>query len=392
MKSLQLSLSAAALALSLLGAAQAAPRSEIRVGMVSTMTTSAGAGGEATRQGIDLAIEKLGGKLGGIPVRMFYEDDALQPELGKQKTEKLILEDKVDFLVGYNYSNVLLAAFKPAMDSKTFLLSISGPQQLAGNLCAPYFFGVRDQNGQAPRAVGQVLNKRGIKTLYTLAPNYAAGKDMVEGVTGTFKGKIVGQDLTKWPAQLDFAAEIAKIRAAKPEAVFVFLPPQHAIQFMGQYTRAGLKGVIPIYSTYTFDGLTLPTIGADAVGSLMSLIWAVNLENPVNKEFVTAYLRKYGKEPSSFSAHAYDAMLLIDAAVKNVKGELDDKEKVRVALKAGTETTRGKIHFGNNQFPIQDYYLIEVKAGGAGGMASARSIEKIEANVQDIYAKSCPMK
>lgn len=392
MKSLQLSLSAAALALSLLGAAQAAPRSEIRVGMVSTMTTSAGAGGEATRQGIDLAIEKLGGKLGGIPVRMFYEDDALQPELGKQKTEKLILEDKVDFLVGYNYSNVLLAAFKPAMDSKTFLLSISGPQQLAGNLCAPYFFGVRDQNGQAPRAVGQVLNKRGIKTLYTLAPNYAAGKDMVEGVTGTFKGKIVGQDLTKWPAQLDFAAEIAKIRAAKPEAVFVFLPPQHAIQFMGQYTRAGLNGVIPIYSTYTFDGLTLPTIGADAVGSLMSLIWAVNLENPVNKEFVTAYLRKYGKEPSSFSAHAYDAMLLIDAAVKNVKGELDDKEKVRVALKAGTETTRGKIHFGNNQFPIQDYYLIEVKAGGAGGMASARSIEKIEANVQDIYAKSCPMK
>lgn len=392
MKSLQLSLSAAALALSLLGAAQAAPRSEIRVGMVSTMTTSAGAGGEATRQGIDLAIEKLGGKLGGIPVRMFYEDDALQPELGKQKTEKLILEDKVDFLVGYNYSNVLLAAFKPAMDSKTFLLSISGPQQLAGNLCAPYFFGVRDQNGQAPRAVGQVLNKRGIKTLYTLAPNYAAGKDMIEGVTGTFKGKIVGQDLTKWPAQLDFAAEIAKIRAAKPEAVFVFLPPQHAIQFMAQYTRAGLKGVIPIYSTYTFDGLTLPTIGADAVGSLMSLIWAVNLENPVNKEFVTAYLRKYGKEPSSFSAHAYDAMLLIDAAVKNVKGELDDKEKVRVALKAGTETTRGKIHFGNNQFPIQDYYLIEVKAGGAGGMASARSIEKIEANVQDIYAKSCPMK
>ena len=392
MKSLQLSLGAAALALSLLGAAQAAPRSEIRVGMVSTMTTSAGAGGEATRQGIDLAIEKLGGKLGGIPVRMFYEDDALQPELGKQKTEKLIMEDKVDFLVGYNYSNILLAAFKPAMDSKTFLLSITGPQQMAGNLCAPYFFGVRDQNGQAPRAIGQVLNKRGIQTLYTLAPNYAAGKDMIEGVTGTFKGKIVGQDLTKWPAQLDFAAEIAKIRAAKPEAVFVFLPPQHAIQFMAQYTRAGLKGVIPVYSTYTFDGITLPNIGADAVGSLMSLIWAVNLENPVNKEFVTAYLRKYGKEPSSFSAHAYDAMLLIDAAVKNVKGDLDDKEKVRVALKAGTETTRGKIHFGNNQFPIQDYYLIEVKAGGAGGMASARSIEKIEANVQDIYAKSCPMK
>ena len=389
MKSLLSSLGALALALATLQPAEAAPRSEIRIGMVSTMTTSAGAGGEATRQGVELAVEKLGGKIGGIPVRMFYEDDALQPELGKQKTEKLIMEDKVDFLVGYNYSNIVLAALKPAADSKTFLLSITGPSQLAGNLCSPYFFAVRDQNGQAPRAVGQVLNKRGVKTLYTLAPNYAAGKDMIEGVIGTFKGKIVGQDLTKWPAQLDFAAEIAKIRAAKPEAVFVFLPPQHAIQFMGQYSRAGLKGVIPVYSTYTFDGLTLPVIGDDAIGSLMSLVWAVNQDNPVNKEFVEAFQRKHGKEPSSFSAHAYDAMLLIDAAVRNVKGDLDNKEKLRVALKAGTQTTRGPIRFGNNQFPIQDYQLIEVQRGPGG--ASARRIETIETNVQDIYAKSCPM-
>jgi branched-chain amino acid transport system substrate-binding protein len=392
MKSLLSSLGAIALALAAIPTASAAPRSEIRIGMVSTMTTSAGAGGEATRQGIELAVEKLGGRVGGIPVRMFYEDDALQPELGKQKTEKLILEDKVDFLVGYNYSNIVLAALKPAIDSKTFLLSISGPSQLAGRQCSPYFFAVRDQNGQAPRAVGQVLNQRGIKTLYTLAPNYAAGKDMIEGVTGTFKGTVVGQDLTKWPSQLDFAAEIAKIRAAKPEAVFVFLPPQHAIQFMAQYSRAGLKGVIPIYSTYTFDGLTLPVIGNDAVGSLMSLIWAVNLDNPVNKEFVAAFQRKHGKEPSSFSAHAYDAMLLIDAAVKSVKGELDDKEKVRAALKAGTGTTRGPIRFGNNQFPIQDYHLIEVKAGESATTASARRIETIETNVQDVYAQSCPLK
>jgi len=390
MKSLLTFLGAVALTLAL-HPASAAPRTEIRIGMVSTMTTSAGAGGEATRQGIELAVEKLGGKVGGIPVRMFYEDDALQPELGKQKTEKLIMEDKVDFLVGYNYSNILLAALKPAIDSNTFLLSITGPSQLAGRQCSPYFFAVRDQNGQAPRAVGQVLNQRGIKTLYTLAPNYAAGKDMIEGVTGTFQGKVVGQDLTKWPTQLDFAAEIAKIRAAKPEAVFVFLPPQHAIQFMAQYTRAGLKGVIPIYSTYTFDGLTLPVIGNDAVGSLMSLIWAVNLDNPVNKEFVAAFQRKHGKEPSSFSAHAYDAMLLIDAAVKSVKGDLGDKDKVRAALKAGTNTTRGPIRFGNNHFPIQDYHLIEVKAGESATKASARRIETIDTNVQDIYAKSCPM-
>jgi branched-chain amino acid transport system substrate-binding protein len=262
----------------------AAPRTEIRVGVVTTLTTSAGAGGEATRQGIELAWEKLGGKLGGIPARLIVEDDALQPELGKQKTEKLILENKVDFLVGYNYSNIVLSSLKPAADNKIFMLSITGPSQLAGDQCSPFFFSVRDQNGQAPQALGKILNKRNIQTLYMLAPNYAAGKDMVDGVASTFKGKVVGQDLTKWPAQMEFASEIAKIRAAKPDAVFVFYPPQHAVQFTAQYARAGLKGVIPIYSVYTYDALTVPVIGEDSIGALSALNWAANLDAPVNKE------------------------------------------------------------------------------------------------------------
>jgi branched-chain amino acid transport system substrate-binding protein len=371
--------------------AHAAPRTEVRLGMVTTLTTSAGAGGEATKQGIDLALEKLGGKVGGIAARIYYEDDGLQPELGKQKTEKLILENKVDFLIGYNYSNIVLSSLKPAADNKTFLLSITGPSQLAGAQCSPFFFSVRDQNGQSPEALGKVLNKRNIKTLYTLAPNYAAGKDMVEGVTSTFKGKVVGQELTKWPTQLDFAAEIAKIRAAKPEAVFVFYPPQHAVQFTAQFARAGLKGSIPIYSVYTYDALTVPVIGDDSVGALSALNWAVNLDNPVNKEFVSAYQKKYGKEPSNFSAYGYDAILLIDAAVRAAKGELDDKDLVRSALKAGTDTTRGKLRFGNNNFPIQDYYLTEVKRG-SGSVPTVQSIEKIEVSAQDSFAKSCPLK
>jgi branched-chain amino acid transport system substrate-binding protein len=371
--------------------AHAAPRSEIRIGMVTTLTTNAGAGGEATKEGIDLAIDKLGGKVGGIPARMFYEDDGLRPELGKQKTEKLILEDKVDFLVGYNYSNVLLASLKPAVDNKTFLLAITGPSQIAGEQCSPYFFSARDQNGQAPQALGKVLNKHNIKTLYVLAPNYAAGKDMIDGVMSTFKGKVVGQDLTKWPTQLDFSAEIAKIRAAKPQAVFVFFPPAHAVQFTAQFARAGLKGAIPIYSVYTYDGLTVPIIGENSLGAISALNWAVNLDNPVNKDFVERYKKKYGKEPSSFSAAAYDAVLMIDAAVRATKGDLDNKDAVRAALKSGADTTRGKLHFGNNQFPIQDYYETEVKRG-TGNTLTVQAVQKIDSNVQDSFAKSCPMK
>src|SRR5690606_22597866 len=110
-----------------------------------------------------------------------------------------------------------------------------------------HVFSTSWQNDQVPMALGEVLNKRDVKSLYLVAPNYAAGKDMITGLERTFKGKIVGRDMTAWPAQRDFAAEIAKIRAAKPEGVFIFYPGAHTDAFIRQYSQAGLTGQIPLY-------------------------------------------------------------------------------------------------------------------------------------------------
>ena len=201
----------------------------------------------------------MGRKMGGLPVEVIYEDDGFKPEVGKQKTEKLIESDKVDFISGYIWSNVLLASIKPVVDSKTFLvIANAGPSQVAGELCSPYVFSTSWQNDQTPQAMGLYMNQKGVKSVFLIGPNYAAGKDMLAGVASTFKGKVVGQELTTWPAQLDFSAELSKAKAANPDAIFVFYPGKAGVQFLSQYAQAGLKGKIPLYTAFTIDELSLP--------------------------------------------------------------------------------------------------------------------------------------
>jgi len=364
----------------------------IKLGLVTTFTTSAGAGGEATKRGVDLALEMLGKKMGGHDIELLVEDDGLKPEIGKQKTDKLILQDRVDFLLGYNYSNVLLASFPSAVENETFIISTNaGPHQLAGDYCNPWFFAVGFQNGQAPAAVGHVLNEAGTKSIYALAPNYAAGKDMVEGVISTFEGEVVGTSMTKWPDQLDFSSELASVRAANPEAVFVFYPPAHALQFVTQYQQAGLKETIPLYSVYTFDALTIPSIGEPAIGAQMALFWSIDLENEANRKFVEAFRAKYNRNPSNFAATAYDTVMLIDSVVRKLDGDMSDKDAVRAALKAADfSSVRGNFRFGNNHFPIHDFYQIEVVQGEDGELTT-KIVKKVLSDFQDVYAGNCSM-
>jgi len=377
----------------LMSSALAAPAAEIRLGLVNTLTTSAAAPGEAGKEGVELALEQLGSKMGGIPVKLFIEDDGVNPALGKQKTEKLILQDRVNFIVGYNYSNVLMGAYKAASDNQTFLLSTNaGPAPLAGKQCSPWFFALRDESEQAPRALGEELNRKGVKRLYAMAPNYVAGKEMVGGILSAYKGEVVGQDYTKWPDQLDFSSEIAKLKAANPDAVYIFYPPAHALQFVSQYQQAGLKDKIPLYSNYTFDGITIPQLGKLAEGALMTMFWSVDSNNETNRRFVDSFKKKYGREPSNFAASAYDTVMLIDSAVRAVKGEMGDKAKLQAALEAADfQSVRGKIRFGKNHFPIQDFYLLQV-VQAEDGTFTTKTLSKVATDDVDSYAQDCKMK
>jgi branched-chain amino acid transport system substrate-binding protein len=382
----------AACAIAALATAPAlAQQKTIKIGVVSTFSGPVAAIGNDMRNSFELGLDHLGRKLGGLPVEVIYEDDQLKPEIGKQKTEKLIQADKVDFVVGYIWSNVLLASLKPLVDSKTFtVITNAGASQVAGELCSPYVFSTSWNNDQTPQAVGLYMNQKGVKTAFLIGPNYAAGKDMLEGVASTFKGKIIGRELTRWPDQLDFSAELSKARAAKPDAIFAFYPGGAGVQFVTQYAQSGLKGQIPLYTAFTIDDLSLPRLKDLAVGIPGAQQWVSDLPNDANKKYVADYKAKYKINPSFYGSQTYDAALLIDSALKQTKGDVSDKAALRKAMeKADFKSVRGNFKFGPNHMPIQNFYLQDaVKDGNEYRM---KTVATIVENDQDKHVAQCHM-
>ncbi|HEY2754326.1 MAG TPA: ABC transporter substrate-binding protein [Pseudolabrys sp.] len=384
----------ASVALLLAAGPVSAQQKSIKIGFVSTFSGPTAVIGNDMRNSFELALDHMGRKMGGIPVEVIYEDDQQKPDVGKQKTEKLIEADKVDFIAGYIWSNVLLASLKPVVDSKTFLvIANAGPSQVAGELCSPTVFSTSWQNDQTPQAMGRYMNQKGVKSVFLIGPNYAAGKDMLAGVASTFKGKIVGQELTTWPSQLDFSAELSKAKASGADAVFVFYPGAAGVQFLNQYAAAGLKGSIPLYTAFTVDELSLPLQKDNALGVPGAQEWVNDLPNEQNKKFVADYRKKYpGLRPTYYGAQAYDAAQLINSAVVATKGNLSDKVTVQKAMeKADFKSLRGNFKFGNNHIPIQNFYLQDV-VKDAGGQLSLKTVATIVENDQDRFHDKCPMK
>ncbi|MSO66634.1 MAG: ABC transporter substrate-binding protein [Pseudolabrys sp.] len=385
---------AASAALLLVAGPAMAQQKTIKIGFVSTFSGPVAVIGNDMRNSVELALDHLGRKMGGLPVEVIYEDDGFKPEVGKQKTDKLIESDKVDFISGYIWSNVLLASLKPIVDSKTFLvIANAGPSQIAGELCSPTVFSTSWNNDQTPQAMGTYMNQKGVKSVFLIGPNYAAGKDMLAGVASTFKGKVIGQELTTWPAQLDFSAELAKAKAAKPDAIFVFYPGRAGVQFLTQYAQAGLKGAIPLYTAFTIDELSLPLQKELALGVPGAQQWVNDLPNEANKKFVADYIKKYpGHKPAFYGAQSYDAIMLIASAVAATKGKLDDKAAVQKALeKADFKSVRGNFKFGKNHVPIQNFYLQDVVKDAKGDFV-LKTVATIVKDNQDIHHAKCPMK
>ena len=377
-----------------LGLPAAFAQQSVKIGFVSTFSGPQAAIGEDMRRSVDLAVEHLGGKMAGKPIQIVYEDDQFKPDVGKQKSEKLVQQDKVDFVSGYIWSNVLLASLKTVVDEGDTILigANAGPSQIAGPLCNKNFFSTSWQNDQTPMAMGEYLNKKGVKNLYLMGPNYAAGKDMLAGVKLTYKGKIVGEDYTKWPGQLDFSAELAKIAQVKPEGIFIFYPGAHGVQFLKQYVQAGLNKTIPLYQVFSIDAITLPQQGEMALGTLGAQEWVNDLPNEQNKRYVADFKKKYGVYPSYYGAQSYDAIMLIDSAVEALKGDLKDKAKVRAEImKANFKSLRGGFKFNTNHFPIQNFYIQET-VKDADGQMTVKTIATAVKDGKDPYYEKCSMK
>ena len=344
----------------------AVAKDTIKVGIVLTLTTPASLIGKNMKAAYEVAYDHLGGKIAGKKLELLFEDDALKPNIGKQKTEKLVKKEKVDFLTGYIWSHVLGASAPVGLKAGKIVISANaGHSAFAGKRCHKNFFNAAWENSQTPMAMGALLNRKNVKSLYVLSLNYAAGKQMVVGVERTFKGKIVGKDLVPL-SHKDWSAEIAKVKAAKPEGVFVFYPGAWGPAFFTQYKQAGLAGKIPLYNVFSIDGANLPRFQKAKMNHLVGMIntsyWAPDLDNPQNKRFESDFRKKYkGHYPAHYAAQAYDSLMMIAAAVEQSGGDPSNTDGIRAAMeKANFKSLRGPFKFGKNHFPIQNFYSREV--------------------------------
>jgi branched-chain amino acid transport system substrate-binding protein len=379
---------AAAMLLSL--PAQAADT--VKIGFVTTLSGPAGIIGKHMKDAADLALSMTGGRIGGKPAEIVYADDQFKPDVGRQVTDELLKRDKVDFLTGYIWSNVLLASYQPAIRSGKLLISANaGPHQIAGKDCAPNFFSASWQNDQTPEAMGKFMQDQNMNEVYLTAPDYAAGRDMLNGFKRYFKNKVAAETYTKF-GQSDYQVEISKIRDANPKAVFAFLPGGMGIQFVKQYAQAGLRDRIPLYSAFTVDETTLPAIGEAAAGNYEVGFWSPDLDTPRNREFVAAFREKYGYYPSFYAAQSFDAITMIDHAVKAVNGDVANTQGMIAALeKADFPSVRGEFRYNKNHFPIQNFYLLRIAQDKDGNFV--RLIEKtVFEDHADSYADQCNMK
>ena len=379
-----------ALAACLALAASPVAAEKVKVGFIVTLTGGGGIIGKPMKNAFELGMEHVGGRLGGMETEVIYGDDKRKPDVAKQLVNKMIKKDRVQFITGIIWSNLLVAIHGPVTRSNTFLISSNaGAGAVAGKRCSKDFFNVSFQNDVMPEGMGKYMTNKKINNVYAMSPNYQAGKDMIKGFKRMYKGKIVGEVYTKL-GQKDYQAEISALRAANPSAAFIFLPGGMGINFIKQYAQAGLSKKIPLYSVYSVDALTLPALKDAAVGTFGVQHWSPDLGNSVNRRFVETYRKKYGKTPAFYAAQAYDTVMFLDNAIRKAGG-VGDRDKLRTAMRAGDfPNTRGTFKFNNNHFPIQNVYLRE--AVNDNGNYVTKTLGVVLSAHGDAYAKDCPMK
>jgi branched-chain amino acid transport system substrate-binding protein len=376
-----------------LASGPAAAQQKVKIGFITTLSGPQGVIGEYMKNSVELALDHLGRKMAGLDVEVFYGDDQVKPDVGKQVAEEMLKKQQVDFVSGIIWSNVMLAVAPTVNEAGKIMVGTNaGPHELAGKQCNELFFTTSWQNDDTPEAMGKVMQDQGISDVYLMAPNYAAGKDMLNGFKRSYKGRVVDEVYTRL-GQTDYQAELSQLRAKNPKAVFVFYPGGMGISFLRQYSEAGLRGQFPLYSVYTVDEISISALKHAALGQYETRYWSPDLKNVANQKYVSDYRKKYGKMPVFYGAQSYDGIMLIDSAVRAVKGNLaNTKAMVAAMKKADFASTRGKFSYNSNHFPIQNFYLLKTVTGPAGQDPLMEIQKTVFTNHKDSYYKECGLK
>ena len=387
-------LGATALALPGIARAQAQP---VKIGLVAVLTGPQAALGTHLRDGFQLGMRHLENRLGGRAAEVLVIDDELRPDAAVTKVRAALERDRCDFIVGVVFSNILAAIMRPVTETQTFLISTNaGPSPIAGRGCSPFFFATSYNNDQNHAVLGAAANDgiesggttRQIRRAMLITPNYQAGRDAMAGFKSTFRGEVLDEIYVPLTIT-DFSAELAQIAARRPDGIYTFMPGGLGVQFVRQFRQAGMN--IPVLSAFTVDEAVLPAQGESALGLFTGTTWTPTLPNAQNARFVNDFIGQFNYVPASYAAHAYDAAMLLDSAIRRTGGNLADKAALRTAIRAADfQSVRGGFRFGANHFPVQDFWLARV-GRRADGRFQTEHVRKVFENAVDGFAAECRM-
>lgn len=377
-------------ALSAVGIATA--QSQVKIGFLATMSGPSADVGIDQYDGFMLAVERLGGKLGGQSVMVIKEDDQQKPDVALNGVTKLLETDKVDIVTGLTFANIFMALQpKIAATQVPFIGSVAGPSPTAGALCKPNLFVTSWESADPAEAMGKFINQRGIKQLATMTPNFQGGKEKIEGLKRTYKTPLVEEMYTQLN-QLDFSAEITQLNASKPDGVFAFYPGGLGVTFVRQYQQAGLSAKVPLFTTNTIEGANVEAMGNAINGAFVADTWSPGMSSAESKDFVADFQKKFNRTPSAYAAFSYDAAMLLDAALKATKGNVaNKKELARAISSASFKSLRGSFRFGKNNYPVQNYHVFQVTKTAKGAEYKLVAENVLEAHV-DAHAAKCTAK
>ena len=338
---------------------------KVRVGFMLPYTGTFAQLGVAIENGVRLAIDQQGGKLGGREIEWFKVDDESEPSKGVENASKLVQRDKVDVLIGTVHSGVQMGIHKVARDTGVLnLIPNAGVLAATRALCAPNVFRASYTNSQPTLGLGKAMVERGHKKAVWISWKYAAGDEAFEGFKQSYTaagGTIVKELGLPFP-NVEFQALLTEIAALKPDAVACFFAGGGAVKFIKDYAAAGLKDKIPLYGSGFLTEGVLDAAGPAAEGIITAMHYADSLNTPRDNAFRLEYAKAFRSQPDVYAMQGYDTGLLLIQGANAVKGDLSAKPALYKALEGATiDSPRSKWTMSKAHNPIQDIYLRRVE-------------------------------
>ena len=339
----------------------------VKVGIMLPFSGVYAALGDATRNGLKMALQEKSSELHGRKIEFIEIDTEARPERAPEIASSLLDRSKADFIIGPVHSGVAMGMLKVLRGKDTgMIVPNAGAGHVTGPVCAPNVFRTSFSSWQPSYPMGKVALDKGYKNVVTMSWNYGMGRESLDAFEESFTaggGTIVKQMLVPFP-QTEFQSYLSEIASLKPDAVFVFFAGGGAVKFVKDYDALGLKGKIPLLGSGFLTEGTIEAQGAAAEGVMTTLHYADSLDNELNNRFRASYKEQFGKPSDLYAVQGYDTGLLIANALNQLKGDISDRDAlINTMANTTINSPRGDFTFSKAHNPVQNIYLRTVENG-----------------------------